>query len=182
MTEDENRMTDLSQVVEGLSAISSVAVIAGAGFIIVQLRQNAKLLSASLRQERKDAAFSMLERLTDESFAKRRANFYRVIRKFKAGGWNEFDDSPDDFEVRNFAYIYELYAQMVKDDLIEFSMVADMLQYLVVNDWKEFEPMSEHFRKRYGLEVSPWHNFQRLAERSEKYMSKRESQARSQPE
>jgi hypothetical protein len=39
---------DLSEVVTVLSAISSMAVIAGAGFIVVQLRQNARLLDASL--------------------------------------------------------------------------------------------------------------------------------------
>ncbi|MGA2665214.1 MAG: hypothetical protein ABSF83_09745 [Nitrososphaerales archaeon] len=173
-------MVGLSDVVTVLSAISSIAVIAGAGFVIVQLRQNGALLRASLRQERKDAAFSMLERLTNESFAKRRANFYKVIEKYRADDWAGFDDSPEDFEVRNFAYQYELYGQMVRDDLIDFSMVAEMLQYVVVTDWKVFEPVSEHFKERWGVRVSPWHNFQRLSERSEKYLSKRDAPSRPQ--
>jgi hypothetical protein len=38
----------------------------------------------------------MLEELTQESFAKRRANFYRAIKKYQATDWKDFDDSPDD--------------------------------------------------------------------------------------
>jgi hypothetical protein len=138
---------DLGEVVTVLSVISSIAVIAGAG-IIVQPRQNARLLDASIRQEKKQAAFSMLEELTDESFAKRRANFYHAIRKYKAVEWKDFDDSPEDLEVRNFAYFYELHGQLVRDGTIDFPMVADMLQYLVVYDWRTFEPVSEHIMNR----------------------------------
>jgi hypothetical protein len=168
-------MVDFSQIVEGLSAISSVAVIAGAGFVIVQLRLNSALLKATLRQEKKDAAFRMLQRLTEESFARRRANFYRAIRKRKTGDWADFDDSEDDFEVRDFAYLYELFGQMVKHGVIEYAMVAEMLQYMVVDDWKEFQPVSEHFMKRHGLKVGPWREFERLAERSERYMSEKDA-------
>jgi len=172
---------DLGEVVTVLSAISSIAVIAGAGFIIVQLRQNAKLLNASLRQEKKQAAFSMLEELTDESFAKRRANFYHAIRKYKAVDWKDFDDSPEDFEVRNLAYFYELHGQLVRDGTIDFPMVADMLQYLVIYDWRTFEPVSEHIRNRWGLNANPWHNFEWLAKRTQEHIAKRQSAGVSPP-
>jgi hypothetical protein len=69
-------VVDFSSVVTALSAISPIAVIAGTGFAVIQLRQNAGLLNATLRQVKKEAAFSMLERVTDESFARRRAHFY----------------------------------------------------------------------------------------------------------
>ncbi len=166
----------MGEVVTVLGAISSIAVIAGAGFIVVQLRQNATLLKATLRQERKQAAFSMLEKLTHESFATRRANFYQAIKKYRAVDWKDFDDSPTDFEVRNFAYFYELYGQLVRDGTIEFAMVADMLQYLVVYDWKTFEPVSDHLMKRFGLRVSPWHNFEWLAKKTEEHMSRKQSE------
>jgi hypothetical protein len=175
-------MLDLAQIVTVLSAISSIAVIAGAGFIIIQLRQNAVLLNATLRQEKKDAAFSMLESLTGEAFSRRRANFYKVIEKYKAGDRGGFDDSAEDFEVRNFAYLYELYGQMVRDGLVEFAMVAEMLQHMVVNDWNEFEPISNRFMERFGLKISPWDNFRRLAQQSEKYISKREASVGPLPE
>jgi hypothetical protein len=166
---------DIGEVVTVLSAISSIAVIAGAGFIVVQLRQNASLLNASLRQEKKEAAFSMLEELTQESFAKRRANFYRMVKKYKEADWKDFDDSPDDFEIRNLAYFYELHGQLVRNGTIDFPMVADMLQNLVIYDWRTFEPVSEHIMKRWGLKVSPWHNFEWLAKKTQEHIAKRQS-------
>jgi hypothetical protein len=172
-------MVDLSQLAVGLSAISSIAVIAGAGFVVIQLRQNAGILNASLRQEKKEAAYSMLERLTDESFARRRANFYKVIEKYKKGELKDFDDGQEDFEVRNFAYIYELYGQLVKEGMIDFHTVAEMLQYLAVLDWKEFEPLSNYYRERWGLKIGWWKNFEWLARETEKYMSKRQETASS---
>jgi len=174
-------MVDLSQLTVDLSAISSIAIIAGAGFVIIQLRQNAGILNASLRQEKKEAAYSMLERLTDESYPRRRANFYRVIEKYKRGELKDFDDGQDDFEVRNFAYIYELYGQLVKEGMIDFHTVAEMLQYLAVLDWKEFEPLANYYRQRWGLKVGWWKNFAWLAKETEKYMSKREETASSTP-
>jgi len=166
---------DLSEVVTVLSAISSIAVIAGAGFIIIQLRQNATLLNATLRQEKKQAAFSMLEELTQESFAKRRANFYHVIKKYKAVDWKDFDDSAEDFEVRNLAYFYELHGQLVRNGTIDLPMVADMLQNLVIYDWLTFEPVSEHIMKRWGLKVSPWHNFEWLAKKTQEHIARRQA-------
>lgn len=168
---------DLGEVVTVLGAISSIAVIAGAGFVIVQLRQNSNLLKATLRQEKKQAAFEMLENLTDESFSRRRANFYKTIKKYREADWKDFDDSPDDFEVRNFAYIYELYGQLVRDGSIDFEMVAVMLQYLAVYDRKVFEPVSKHLADRFGTRVSPWHDFEWLAKRTEEHMSKRQQGA-----
>jgi hypothetical protein len=167
-------MVDLSQLSVSLSAISSIAVIAGAGFVVIQLRQNAGILNASLRQEKKEAAYSMLERLTDESFAGRRANFYKVIEKYKKGELKDFDDSQEDFEVRNFAYLYELHGQLVRDGMIDFHTVAEMLQYLAVLDWKEFEPLSKYYSERWGLKVGWWKNFAWLAKETEKYMARRE--------
>jgi hypothetical protein len=166
---------DLGEVAAALGAISSIAVIAGAGFIVVQLRQNATLLKASLRQEREQVAFSMVEKLTHETFAHRRANFYQVVKRYGADGWKGFDDSADDFEVRNYAYFFELYGQMVKDGIIDLAMVAEMLQYIVIFDWKTFEPVSEHLKARFGLKVSPWQNFEWLSKETDKFMSAREA-------
>ena len=117
----------------------------------------------------------MLERLTDESFARRRANFYEKIEKYKASNWKDFDDSPDDFEIRNYAYLYELYGQMVRNGSIEFAMVAGMLQYLAVYDWKEFEPAAQHLAKRFGNGGVWWNDFKWLSEETEKHMSRRKS-------
>lgn len=116
----------------------------------------------------------MLERLTDESFARRGSNFYQKIDKYQALNWDGFDDSLDDFEIRNYAYLYELYGQLVRDGSIEFSMVAGMLQYLAVYDWKKFEPADDHMTKRFGSSGVWWHNFKWLADETEKHMMKKQ--------
>src|SRR5271169_5562147 len=103
---------DLSSISSFLSAIGSVAVIAGAIFVVFQLRQNAKLIEATMHQNRSNIAFALLEKITDESFAVRWKKMHDVIKKYNAASWADFDDSLDDFEARNFAKIYELIGQL----------------------------------------------------------------------
>jgi hypothetical protein len=165
----------LPDVVNFLSAISSIAVIAGAGFIVLQLRQNARLIEASTQQQKADAAFSMLEKITHESFARRRYNMYEVVKRYQAKNWEGFLDSSDDFEVRNFAYLYELYGLLVKEGLIEFRLVAETLKYLVVFDWKAFEPACTYLVGKYGLKANPWGSFEWLAQQTQKYLAEKEA-------
>jgi hypothetical protein len=167
----------LGELADTLQLVSSVAVIAGAAFIVVQLRQNSRLLESSARQDKKQAAVGLMQQLTDESYSRRRANFYRIIRERKDDKWSDFDDMPEDFEVRNFAYFYELYGQLVKDGWIDFSMVANMLQYTVVFDWRTFEPLDKHYSQRWGAKISPWRHFEWLSKKTEKYLSDRENSA-----
>ena len=63
---------DFSQVALTLSAVSSVAVVAGAVFVVFQLRQNAKLINATIQETKAGIAFSMVERIIDDSFVRRR--------------------------------------------------------------------------------------------------------------
>jgi hypothetical protein len=70
-----------------LSAISSIAVIASAFFIILQLRQNSKVIRATLHQERSNISFSMLEKITDESSARRRHQMHEAIKKYSTLNW-----------------------------------------------------------------------------------------------
>ena len=75
---------DLSSITNFLSAIGSVAVIAGAIFVVFQLRQNAKLIEATMHQNRSNIAFALLEKITDESFAVRRKKMHDIIKNYKA--------------------------------------------------------------------------------------------------
>jgi hypothetical protein len=165
---------DFTELTNFLAAISSVAVIAGAGFVVLQLRQNAVILKATLRQERSNSAFSMLEKITHESFAKRRARMYEIEKRAQASNWVDFDNSEDDFEARNFAYLYELYGVLVQEEILEFRLTAETLKYLVVTDWEIFRPHSEHLMKLFGLKVSPWGNFEWLARKVNEYMQEKE--------
>jgi hypothetical protein len=84
---------DASQVINILSALSSIAVTASAFFIILQLRQNSKVIRATLHQEKSNISFSMLEQITDESFARRRYQMHEAVKKYGALNWAGFDDS-----------------------------------------------------------------------------------------
>ena len=75
-------MVDLSFLVSDLSAISSLAVILGAVFVIFQLRQNARLIKAANFETKANMSFSVLEIITEESFARRRKNIHDAIKKY----------------------------------------------------------------------------------------------------
>ena len=115
---------NLSGLVQVLSAISSIAVILGVVFIVVQLRQNAKLIDlnakltdASFQEVKSNISFEILEKLTDESFARRRSFMWQTVKRYQASNWEDFDDSADDFEIRNFAFMYDLFGQLGKRGL-----------------------------------------------------------------
>lgn len=162
-------------MVEGLSAISSIAVISGAFFIVFQLRQNASLIRAANQETRSNTSIALLEKITDESFARRRKAMHDTVKRYAATNWEGFDDSLEDFEARNFAYTYELIGQLTREGLIEISIVRNALQYLVVFDWEAFSPLSRHLMERYGLKVNAWRNFEWLAEDVRGQMKSRET-------
>jgi hypothetical protein len=170
---------DLSSVIAFLSSVSSIAVIAGAVFIVFQLRQNAKLIEATIFENKSNIGFSVLEKITDESFARRRKEMYEAVKKYAGNNWKDFDDSLDDFQVRNFAYVYELIGQLAREKIIDLDMVVNALQYLVIVDWQTFSPLCKHLLERYGLAVNPRQNFQWLADESKKRMDAREAKAKS---
>ena len=153
-----------------LSAISSAAVIAGAFFIVLQLRQNAKLIQATLAQNRNDAAFSILERLTQESWARRRKQLHDVSSQRKAGNWEGYFGTLEDFEVRNFAYQYELIGQFVREGIIDLDLITHMLSYVIVTDWLAFRPIADFLYTRFETNTNPWIHFQWLAEKCRQHL------------
>jgi hypothetical protein len=168
-------LIDLSNIVGYLSAVSSIAVIAGAIFVVVQLRQNAKLIEASMAGNKANASVALLQKITDESFARRRKQMRDALEKCQREGWKEFDDTLDDYEARNFAYIYELIGQLAKEGVMDLNLVRNALQYVVVFDWDTFEPLAKHLMERYGTKVNAFQNFHWLAEETRKHMKAREA-------
>ena len=165
---------DLSVLGTFLSSISSMAVIAGAIFVVFQLRQNSRLINATLHQNRSSSAFALLEKLTEESFAVRRKMMHDAVREAAARNWEGFDDSLEDFQVRNFAYIYELIGQVTREGIVDLKTITNALQYLVVVDWNAFSPLDKHLMDRYKLSVSPWGNFKWLSDEVDNRMQGRE--------
>ena len=163
-------MVDLSTVISYLSALSSIAVVLGAIFVIFQLRQNARLIRTTNFDTKAQMSFSVLEKVTEESFARRRKNMHDAIKKYSQLNWKGFDDSLEDFEARNFGYIYELIGELVKEGIIDLTVAIHSLRYLVIYDWDRFHPLVKHLMQRYNVPVNPYSNFEYLANESRRFL------------
>ena len=168
-------VTDIESL---LKTISSVAVIAGTFFVVLQLRLNAKMV-------RSRNAFDLIGKVIDPSFPHRRHLLYEVAGKYAGGDWSGFDRSLDDFEVRNFANIYEQLGLLVKKGVIDIQDVMQALSVQPYADWLTFQPIRKHIMEEAGRRVPSlatnatsidaiyWPNFKWLAEKSEKWMRER---------
>src|SRR5215472_12566534 len=163
-------MVDLATAASYLSAVSSVAVVAGAIFVIFQLRQNANLIKTANFETKSNMSFSVLEKITEESFPRRRKNMHDAIKKYSQINWEGFDDCLEDFEARNFGYIYELIGELVREGIIDLTIAVHSLRYLVVFDWDRFQPLVKHLMERYKVPVNPYENFAWLASETRKYL------------
>jgi len=141
---------------------------------VFQLRQNARLISATIQANKSTIGFSMLERIIDDSFVRRRKNVYDTIKKYSSGNWEGFIGSLEDLEARNYAYMFELFGQLVKDGIIDKKTVMDALKYIVVFDWKNMEPMLTYLNTSFKLKLNPWENFKWLADETGEYLKQRE--------
>ena len=166
-------MVDISTLFAILSGASSAAVVMSAIFVLIQLRQNALLLRTTLNQSQATFSLGVLERITDESFPRRRARMFGILQRFRETDWKDAFETPDDFEVRNFAYFYELLGQMARSQIVDLEIVLDSLQYIVVRDWQVFEPHARFMQKRYELDVSTYRNFEWLAGEARMHMAHR---------
>lgn len=165
-------MVSLSDVLTVLGASSSIAVIIGAIFIMFQMRQNARLIEATLRENRANVAISMLERITDESFPRRRKRMFEIVARFKETNWAKAFESEEDLEIRNFAYLYELMGLLVENGLVDLELVLDTLQYLVVRDWEVFAPHAAFIKEQYHVPFDAWGRFEWLAQEAKIHLAK----------
>lgn len=168
-------MVTLSDALTVLSASSSIAVILGAIFIVFQMRQNARLIEATLKENRANVAISMLERITDESFPRRRKRMFDIIERFKTTNWKDAFESEEDLEVRNFAYLYELMGLLVENGLVDLELVLDTLQYLVVRDWDVFAPHAAFVTSKYSVPFKAWGRFEWLAQEARVHLTNEHS-------
>jgi hypothetical protein len=168
-------MTEIESV---LRTIGAVAVIAGTILVVLQLRVNAK-------QARARTAFDLISKVIDPSFAARRHLLYVVAEKHAPGNWTGFDRSLEDFEVRNFANIYEQLGLLVRKGVVDLQDVLDALSAQPLADWTTFQPIRMHIMQEAGkafpalatgqpgVESVYWPNFKWLAEESRKWTLRR---------
>ena len=170
-------MTEIEPI---LRSIGAVAVIAGTILVVLQLRVNAKHL-------RSRNAFDLTAKVIDPSFPHRRHLLYEVADKHADGNWSGFDRSPQDFEVRNFANIYEQLGLLARKGVVDVQDVLDALSAQPMADWNTFQPIRAHIMQEAGkafpaldgnqpgLEAVYWPNFGWLAEESRKWTLERAS-------
>jgi hypothetical protein len=154
-----------------LSVIGSLCVIIGTFFVVIQLRMNAKQAASA-------TAFGVISSVTDPSFPARRHQLYDVAAKYASGDWTGFIRSREDFEVRNYASIYEQLGLLVRRGLVEVDVVNAAMSAQLYADWLVFEPIRAHIieesGRRFdvlstdnpGVENVYWPNFKWLAEQN----------------
>jgi len=170
-------MTEIESI---LRSIGAVAVIAGTILVVLQFRVNAK-------HARSRNAFDLIARVIDPSFPHRRHLLYEVADKHAGGDWTGFDRSPQDFEVRNFANIYEQLGILARKGVVDLQDVLDALSAQPMADWNTFQPIRTHIMQEAGKAFSPlagnqpgreaiyWPNFKWLADESRKWTLERAS-------
>lgn len=163
-----------------LRVISLIAVISGTVLVVLQLRVNA-------RQARSRNAFDLIGKVIDPSFPARRHLLYEVSKKHSNGDWTGFDRSREDFEVRNFANIYEQLGLLVRKGVIDLQDLLDAVSAQPMADWATFQPIRKHIMDQAAvafpelagnqdaLESIYWPNFKWLAEASRKWVMKQSS-------
>ncbi len=170
----------MSQFLAIWQIISPIIVIAGTILVVLQLRVNAK-------QARARTAFDLIGKVIDPSFPVRRHLLYEVAEKHAHGDWTGFDRSLEDFEVRNFANVYEQLGLLVRKGVVDLQDVLDALSAQPLADWNTFQPIRMHIMEASGkafptlavgtpgLESIYWPNFKWLAEESRKWTLRRVS-------
>lgn len=158
--------------------IGVIAVIAGTILVVLQLRVNA-------RNVRSRNAFDLVGKVIDPSFPRRRHLLYEVAAKHAGGDWTGFDRSLEDFEVRNFANIYEQLGLLARRGVVDIEDVLDALSAQPMADWSTFEPIRAHIMEEAerafpalsgdgpDLEAVYWPNFKWLAAESRRWTLER---------
>ena len=170
----------ISDVESILRIIGAIAVIAGTILVVLQLRVNA-------RNVRSRNAFDLVSKVVDPSFPRRRHLLYEVAEKHARGDWTGFYRSLEDFEVRNFANIYEQLGLLARRGVVDIEELLDALSAQPMADWNAFEPIRTYIigeaakaspalaSDSPGVDAIYWPNFRWLAEESRRWTLQRAS-------
>jgi hypothetical protein len=166
---------DLSELIQVLSAMSSLAVIAGVVFVVFQLRQNAKLIEASnrqleisnrqveasIQQNRQQVLLSLVDRYTTDAYNFRRRTVREIIRKYSGSGWKDYLESNDDFEVRALLNQYESTGFLAKSGIVDVKTLREGLGLVIEYDWNVLQPAVVYYGDIFKRAAFP--NFEWLA-------------------
>jgi hypothetical protein len=171
---------DATYVVTILNGVSAIAVVLGVIFVVLQLKQNNRLIEASNKQveanflqARSSILLSLVERLTDDMFAFKRKAVRDIVKKYQPLNWEGFLESTDDYTIRAFASFYEYTAFLAKRGIVELETLLEMLGHRISFDWEAIYPAAEYYRKAWGLKFL-WVNYEWMAQEAKVYLEKRE--------
>src|SRR3954451_1192533 len=133
-TKEHSTVTEIETI---LRTIGAFAVIAGTILVVLQLRVNAKNVKSR-------NAFDLVAKVIDPSFPRRRHLMYDVAARRAGGDWTGFDRSLEDFEVRNFANIYEQLGLLARRRVVDLQDVLNALSAQPMADWNTFDPIRTH--------------------------------------
>jgi hypothetical protein len=158
---------NLGDISSDVSLLSSIAIILGAIFVVVQIRQNNKLISAASEQAR---ASAIQAKLTTEQLKQNNeiANMDLIMRLYEfansaevQSAWltvlnsniNSFDQfeeltKPEQVAFFQIAALFESLGVLVQRGIIKPDLVDDMFEVPLA--WRSLIPFVSGIRQRYG--------------------------------
>ena len=158
---------DLGAISSDVSLLSSIAIILGAIFVVVQIRQNNKLISAAseqahasavqatltteqLKQNNEIANMDLIMRLYEFANSADVQSAWLTILNSNITAFDQFEKltKPEQVAYFQIAALFESLGVLVQRGIIKPDLVEDMFDTPLA--WKSLAPFVSGIRQRYG--------------------------------
>lgn len=162
---------ELGSLTSDVSLLSSLAIILGAVFVVVQIRQNnrliraaveqaqasavqAKLTTEQLKQSYELANIDMIMRLYEFANSAEVQSAWLTVLDSKISSYKDFMTLPKSEQVAFFQIgaLFESLGVLVERGIVKLDIIEDM--FLTQLAWKSMEPFVSGVRQRYGVEAA----------------------------
>jgi len=162
---------DLGEIASAISFFSSIAIILGAIFVVLQIRDNKKLILAANEQAK---AAAVQANMTSEQLKQNNeiADMDLIMRLYEFANSSEFQsawlnvlnsrvESLEDFErlsrqeqvsFYQVAALFESLGVLIDRGIVKLDVVEDM--FLTEVAWKAVQPFLSGIKKKYGEEAN----------------------------
>ncbi len=171
---------DLGSLTSDVSLVSSLAVILGAVFIVVQIRQNsnmirvaaqqasaaadqAKLTTEQMHQNNELADMDLVMRLYEFANTAEVQSAWLTVVNANVHSYEDFQNLPKQDQVAFFQIgaLFESLGVLVKRGFVKLDVIEDM--FLTQLAWKSLQPFVAGMRERFGEEEG-YSSFEKLHE------------------